>query len=136
MSHAVKMEVDFKQSQEHALVCALEVLVGEGNVEVHETPVNLKTYSGTVAEDLPKCHIVIRKKHLGRYVADAGYVRDSKGGYEAYLDKDYYFKAPKMDKISQEYAANVTTKNLKAQGYLIKRTETNGKIRILASKYS
>lgn len=135
MSHATKMQVNFQQSQESALVTALENLLGEGAVEVHEEGTDLMTYTGRKASNLPQCHVVVRRGRLGKYVSDAGYRREEDGGYTAYVDRDF-FNPKKLDKIAQDYAISVATKNLKAQGYLLNQTVVEGKVRITATRYS
>ena len=148
MSHFTEIKVDFLQKNEKALIAALEAQFGEGNVEVHENGAALYGYQGdnrankskNSADYAPPCHIIIRRKHVGSASNDVGYQRTEDGKYVAYIsdyDKGHHFNAKKQNSVMQEYTAEVTEKQLKSQGYSMKRvTEKDGTIKLYATKYS
>lgn len=148
MSHYAEMKCDFLQKNEADMVAALEMVFGEGNVEVHEKGAALYGYQGdNRAEAGPKsknyappCHVIIRRKHVGSAANDIGYRRNEEGGYEAYVsdyDSTATFPEKKRNLVAQEYAASVASRKLKAQGYMVKRTTTStGQVKLTASKWS
>lgn len=148
MSHFTEVKVDFLQKNEKQLVAALEVQFGEGNVEFHEEGSSLKGYHGDDRSKLPvsnpnyapPCHIVIRRKNIGSASNDVGYRRTEDGKYVAYIsdfDKGANFNQAKQNKVAQEYAARVSEKQLKNQGYTVKRVPgKNGAMQIVATKFS
>lgn len=146
MSHFTEMKVECQQSQESCLVQALEEIFGVGTVEVHEEPVGLYGYGGDLRSSLsksnsnyaPPCHLVIRRKHVGGASNDVGFRKNDNGTYDAYIsdyDKGGNFNKAKMDKMMQHYSSNVTVKQLKKQGYNIKKTVENGNVILIGSKF-
>lgn len=142
------MKVDFLQKNEKALIAALETKFGEGHVEVHENGAALFGYHGDNRANLqsnnpnyaPPCHIIIRRKHVGSAANDIGYRRTEDGKYVAYIsDYDSSSTFPKKDQknVLQEYTANVASKQLKSQGYTIKKVkDKNGIIKLEAVKWA
>ena len=148
MSHFTSLKVNFKVACEKDLVAALEGQFGSGNVKVHEEGAALIGYQGDNRAALspghknyaPKCHVVIRRAHVGDMANDVGYRRLEEGGYEAYIseyDMGNTYRKEKQDKVAQDYTARVAEKKLKSQGYTLKRTiEKNGTIKLVATRYS
>jgi hypothetical protein len=148
MSHFTEIKVDFLQKNEKQLIAALEAQFGEGNVEVHEDGSPLYGYQGddrslkskNSPDYAPPCHIIIRRNHVGSAANDVGYRRTEDGKYVAYIsefDKKGNFDVKKQNFVMQEYTAKVTEKQLKSQGYSLKRvTEKDGTIKLYATKYS
>ena len=148
MSHFTEIKVNFLQKNEKQLVAALESIFGEGTVEVHENGAALYGYTGDNRAQLsktnpnyaPPCHLIIRRKHVGGASNDVGYQRTEDGKYVAYIsdyDKNSNFSAQKQNKVLQEYTAKVTEKQLKSQGYSMKReVQKDGTIKLFATKYT
>jgi len=148
MSHFTEIKVNFLQKNEKQLVAALETLFGEGHVEVHDDGASLQGYHGDDRSSLsksnpnyaPPCHIIIRRKHVGSASNDIGYQRTEDGKYVAYIsdyDKGSHYSTAKQNKVLQEYTAKVTEKQLKSQGYAMKReVQKDGTIKLFATKYT
>lgn len=147
MSHFSEMKVDHSQKYESELIAALESVFGEGTVEVHENGDGLYGYTGnnrsllgTNSKDYaPPCHLIVRRKNVGSAANDVGYRRTEEGGYVAYVsdyDKKSNFKSEKRDRVMQDYATRVAEKQLRKQGYSVKRTITSdGVVKLTAVKY-
>ncbi len=148
MSHFTEIKVDFLQKNEKQFIAGLEAQFGEGCVEVHEEGAALFGYQGdnranrakNSSDYAPPCHIIIRRKNVGQASNDVGYRRTEDGSYVAYIsdyDKGGNFNAKKQQKVLQEYTAKVSEKQMKSQGYTLKRvTEKDGTIKLYATKYS
>jgi len=146
MSHFTEMEVNFDQKHEADFIASLELQFGKGSVEIHESPQGLYGYQGDLrskkpvnsADYAPECHIIIRRKNVGSASNDVGYRRLENGNYAAYIsdyDKGNNFSQAKQNAVAQNYGVNVAEKNLKKQGWIVKRTqEKNGVIRITATE--
>jgi hypothetical protein len=140
MSHFTEMEVSFDQKHEAQLIAALEEQFGKGNVEVHEKGAGLYGYQGdlrsknavTSANYAPECHIIIRRKSVGSASNDVGYRRNENGKYNAYIsdyDKGSNFNKEKQGTVLKNYGVGVAEKNLKKQGWIVKKTQQkNGAI--------
>ena len=146
MSHYAEIECAYQQKSEGDFVAALEAVFGKGNVEVHEEGADMYGYQGDnrskksveSADYAPKCNIIIRRKNVGGASNDVGFKRNEEGGYNAYIsdyDKGANFSKTKQDKVLQEYSASVAERRLKAQGYTVKRTVEQGRIKIKGSKW-
>lgn len=146
MSHFTEMKVDYLQKNEAQLVAALEECFGEGTVEVHENGAALYGYHGDNRANLkssnpnyaPPCHIIIRRSNVGTSSNDVGYRRTEDGKYQAYIsdfDQGGHFNKTKQEKVTQSYTVGVTTKQMKLQGYTVKKTSEKGAIKLLVSKY-
>lgn len=143
MSHFTEIKVNFLQQFEKELIAALEEVFGK--IEVHETPVELKAYTGALASraslgDTEKCHIVIRQAELqkagGSLTNDAGYVRTSDGKYRVFIDSAG-FSVAKQGKVAQTYAEKVAIKQFEAEGYQVTKVKgENGNIRLEARIWS
>jgi D-alanine-D-alanine ligase-like ATP-grasp enzyme len=148
MSHFTEIKVDFLQKYERQLIEALEAQFGAGNVEVHEDGAPLYGYQGdnrslldrSSPDYAPPCHIIIRRNNVGSAANDVGYRRTGDGKYVAYIsefDKKRNFDVEKQNFVMQEYTARVAEKQLKSQGYSLKRVkEKDGTIKLYATKYS
>lgn len=148
MSHFTEISVNYLQKNEKQFVEALESLFGKGHVEVHEEGAALFGYQGDNRANKPKssddyappCHIIIRRKHVGGASNDVGFVRSDDGKYVAYIsdyDKSGNFNQKKQNQVLQEYTALVTEKQLKKQGYSMKReVQKDGTLKLYATKYS
>jgi hypothetical protein len=148
MSHFTECLVDFQQSCEGDLVAALESVFGKGHVEVHEEGAPLRGYMGDDRSELsasdpnyaPKCHIIIRRRHVGSASNDVGYRRLPNGKYAAYIseyDQHAHFDGKRQDKVAQGYAVNVHERLLKKKNFskVTKTVDENGVVRIKAVRY-
>jgi hypothetical protein len=147
MSHFTEMEVAYDQKNEAQFIAALEEQFGKGHVEVHADGAALYGYQGDNRATAPKnsknyappCHIIIRRKHVGSAANDIGYRRTEDGKYVAYIsefDSGNNFNTQKQNLVTQNYSALVAERNLKKQGWVVKKTKLeNGTIRITGSQY-
>jgi hypothetical protein len=146
MSHYAEMQCEYKQKSEKEFIAALELVFGEGHVELHEEGAGLMGYGGDNRSQksekskdyAPPCHVIIRRKHVGGASNDVGFRRNEEGGYTAFVsdfDKGRNFDTKKQHIVAQEYAARVTEKTMKAQGYAVKRTNVAGKVKITCTKW-
>lgn len=143
MSHFTEIKVDFQQKYEAELIAALEEVFGK--VEVHDKAKELKAYTGqsaTEAAHLGKtenCNIIIRQKDLqkagGGLTNDAGYMRTEDGKYRVFIDVAG-FSVANQGKVAQSYATRVSTKQLEAEGYQVKKVVENGVVRLEAKIWS
>lgn len=148
MSHFSEIKVDFSQKYEKELVAALEEQFGKGNVEVHPNGAALFGYRGdnrSKADEkspdyAPLCNLIIRQGHVGASSNDVGYRRTEDGRYVAYIsdfDKGGHYNTQKQHKVAQHYAEKVSTKQLKAKGYTVKKElQKDGTIKLVATRYS
>lgn len=142
MSHTAEMTTNYLVKNEKELIESLKEHFED--VEVHEELTQMKMFNGAVSlatyGEAGKAHIIIRRKTqekaLGHASAtnDLGFVRNEDGTISMLVDPAGFPKAG-QDKIAMEYAARVATKQLKKQGYSVKRTVENGVVRIKAGKY-
>lgn len=147
MSHFTEMQVNFLQSNEAQLIAALEQCFGEGSVEVHDSPEALYGYKGDnraeaapgSADYAPPCHLIVRRKKVGKAANDIGYRRTEDGKYAAYIseyDSGANFSSEKQSKVLQDYTVGVTEKQMKLQGYSVKKVpQANGKVTLTLSRY-
>jgi hypothetical protein len=148
MSHFSEIKVDFSQKYEKELVAALEEKFGKGHVEIHPEGAALFGFQGdnrahanqNSPDYAPPCHIIIRRKHVGASANDVGYRRTEDGKYVAYIsdyDKGSTFQPKKQNEVAQSYAEKVSTKQLKAKGYTVKRqVQKDGTIKLIATRYA
>ena len=136
MSHYTEMSVETKVAHEEEFIEALRATFEE--VEIYEDPQVLNMYHG--GKSNLKANIIIRKKAqgkaLGRNVLsnDLGFER-SGDGYKCHADEAGYPKSL-QDKVNSEYAERVAMKQLKKQGYMVKRTTLeDGRVKLTASKW-
>lgn len=139
MSHFVKMTVQAQQKHEAELVEALVEHFGADAVTVHEEAVRLKTWDGGLSTN--KGNIVVPReaqlKKANRHVltADVGYERNANGTYDVHYDADG-FPIDQQKLIAQYYAEKVAAKQLKRQGYAVKRAMLDdGRIQLTATKF-
>lgn len=146
MSHFTEMKVECLQKQESCFIQALEEIFGKGSVEISETGAGLYGYHGDLRTELattnpnyaPPCHLIIRRKNIGSASNDIGFRRNINGTYDAYVsdyDKSQTYNTAKQNKMMQHYSSNVTIKQLKTQGYQVKKSITNGNIVLIGSKF-
>lgn len=137
MSHFAEMKVIALVKNEKDLVKALEGCFGGGNVEVHN---NLVTLTGYDAGANKRANIIIRKDVVKKTFHnngwnDIGFERKEDGTYDLHADPADW-KTESRDKVMQAYAENVATRELRSEGYLVKRELLkNGEVRITGRKY-
>lgn len=146
MSHVTEMGVDVNPKFINEFVESLKEHFGEDGVEVNlESPIQMKRYNGESLHreshlgSCPPCHIVVRKatqeKAEGRSMAvnDLGYlIKDDK--VQGFVDIAGFTK-DKQDLVVMDYAARVSAKQLKKQGYMVKVVKENNTVKLKASKY-
>lgn len=147
MSHFTVMQISALQAHEKELVAALEERFGKGNVEVHTEAVPLLGVSGddrslkdpSSPDYAPPCHIVVRRTNVGPSANDLGFVRTPDGHYNLYVsnwDKGRNFTPAHQQQLRQRYAAGVTTKTMKSQGFEVEtKTTKTGAVRLRCIKW-
>jgi hypothetical protein len=130
VSHFAKLAVQYLQKNEPQLVAALKKMYGDDGVEVHSEPKDLQTYFNESATNQTNeyfqaepCNIIVRRKAMQKQMGvghmafnDAGYRRNAKGGYDAFID-EAGMPTTTQGLVSQEYALMVAEKELRAKGY-------------------
>lgn len=93
MSHTLSMEA--KVSNKEALITALKRMgVPENLIEVHETPVRLRTYH---PEENKHAHIIVRRNLAERFsgrTSDIGWEQTDEGLFVAHIDEYDYTGTP------------------------------------------
>jgi hypothetical protein len=139
MSHSVEIKVEAKVENEEELIEALTEHFGVGNVELHNTPQMLMTYSGVPSGT--KANIIVRraaqeKKARGGYllVNDLGFIRQNDGTYKMSVD-EAGFPASKREVVFQNMSGNIAARKLKARGYRVTRElQEDGVLAVLGEK--
>jgi hypothetical protein len=139
MSHYTKLNIQAQQKFEFELFAALKEHFGDAGVESHDKAASLKSWTG--ADSGLQANLIVRKsaqsKKAGHEVLsnDLGYLRNSTGGYDVHAD-EAGFPVKDQHLVAQYYARNVTTKQMRQQGYNVRESELpNGEIRLHCSKY-
>lgn len=139
MSHFAEIRVSALTKNEKELVKALENYFGEGTVKVFAEAVQLQ---GMDARAKKRAHVVVKKADVAKKTTyknaynDLGFERMKDGTYKFHVD-DMDMGEKERNSVIQDYAALVAQRQLKAQGYMVKRElEKNGKIRLTATKYA
>jgi len=141
MSHYTKMSIAAQQKYEAELISALKNHFGEKAVEsCGDKKQKLKDWQGQ--DTSMKANIIIRKKDLGKKIGrsvlanDLGYERNKDGGYDVHVDAAG-FPQSDQDLVAKFYADKVATKQLKAQGYQVKRAElATGEVELVGTRYA
>lgn len=136
MSHFVECQTEFRDPV--ALVAALvECGFPEDQIEVHDQPVALYGYQGDVR--LQTAHIVIRRQHVGSGANDVGWERQPDGTYRGWISEfdagvgpyanrqaSARFNQAMQNRIRQEYACQVITRQQRGLGRTIERQRLPG----------
>ena len=126
MSHFVECQTEFRDPQ--ALIAALvECGFPEDQIEVHEQPVALYGYQGDVRPQ--RAHIVIRRQHVGPAANDVGWEKLPDGTFRAWIseyDGRHRFNPDTQNRIKQEYACQVITRQQRGLGRTIERQRLPG----------
>ena len=146
MSHFVECQTEFRDPV--ALVAALvECGFPEDQIEVHDQPVALYGYQGDVR--LQTAHIVIRRQHVGSGANDVGWERQPDKTYRAWISEfdagigpyahrqaSARFNQANQNRIKQEYACQVITRQQRALGRTIERQRLpSGEIQLVIGGY-
>jgi len=128
MSHYSK--VTTRLVDEAALLKALADL-GFAAVEVHERPLGLRGYKGDLRKDT--AHVIIRRRFIGPYSNDIGFLRQADGSYAAIISEfdevEKGYDQAWLNRLSQRYAYHVAVTQLTAQGFsLIEEQDENGEL--------
>jgi hypothetical protein len=123
MSHYVECQPGFKDRE--ALIAALVAAGFErSQIEAHEQAVPLYGYRGD--ERPQRAHVVIRRQHVGPAANDVGWERLPDGSYRAWIseyDARHRFDAALQNKIKQEYAVAVLSRQARTLGRTIERRQ-------------
>ena len=136
MSHFVECQTEFRDPI--ALVAALiECGFSEDQIEVHSEAVPLYGYQGDVRPQ--QAHIVIRRQHVGSGANDVGWERQPDGTYRAWIseyDGRHRFNSAMQNRVKQEYAYQVITRQQRARGRSVERQRLpNGEIEVTIGGY-
>jgi hypothetical protein len=139
MSHFAEIRVDALTKNEKDLVAALQKHFGKDVVEVHDEAVPLQGMDRQAG----KCaHLVVRKANVKKQTGYSGAYNDM--GFERKKDGFYTWHVDNMDvpektrnSIMQDYAERVSTRQLKAKGYMVKRELLkDGTVKLVATRYA
>jgi len=137
MSRYCTIEVEFQDEQ--ALICAL---METGNwtqdqLEVHGEAQHLYGYKGDARPE--KAHIIIRRKYVGEYANDIGFIRDENGKYQAIISE---YDARKygerwIGQLKGNFAFHRIRREQESRGRRVSRTrcQTTGRQRIEVTGY-
>jgi len=146
MSHFVECQTEFRDPA--ALVAAL---IGCGfeaaEIEVHEEAVPLYGYQGDARPQ--NAHIVIRRKHVGTGANDVGWERQLDGTFKAWISEfdagvgkyahrrdSARFSQKNQDRLRQEYAYQVISRQQRARGRTVERQRLpSGEIEVTIGGY-
>ena len=136
MSHFVECQTEFRDPQ--GLVAALvECGFEESQIEIHNEAVPLYGYQ---ADERPqRAHIVIRRHHVGQAANDVGWERQPDGTYRAWIseyDGRHRFDQAMQNRVKQEYAYQVITRQQRARGRTVARERLpSGEIEVTVAGY-
>jgi len=126
MSHFVECQTEFRDPA--ALVAALvECGFPQAQIEIHDQPVPLYGYQGDVRPQ--QAHIVIRRQHVGPAANDVGWEKQPDGTFRAWISENdgrNRFNPDLQNRIKQEYACQVITRQQRSLGRTIERQPLPG----------
>ena len=136
MSHFVECRTEFRDPR--ALIAALaECGFEPPQIEVHEQAVPLYGYQGDVRSQ--QAHLVIRRQYVGQAANDVGWERQADGTYRAWIseyDGRNRFNEQMQNRIKQEYAYQVITRQQRARGRTVNRERLpSGEIEVTIGGY-
>ncbi|UCG16917.1 MAG: DUF1257 domain-containing protein [Phycisphaerales bacterium] len=136
MSHFVECQTEFRDPQ--ALIAALiECGFRADQIEVHQEAVLLYGYRGDVRPQ--KAHVVIRRQHVGTAAKDVGWERPPNGTYRSWIseyDQRCRFDPAMQNRIKQEYAYQVISRQQRARGRSVERQRLpSGEIEVTIAGY-
>lgn len=149
MSHVTEMSVNVNPKHIDEFINALKDHFGAEGVEVNlDSPIKMLRWNGESLHKAsgsygvaPECHIVVRRstqeKKAGHSLAvnDLGYrVNKEENKVDAFIDVSGFSKVD-QDNVLMNYGAYVSAKQLKKQGYMLKRVNENGVVKLQAQKY-
>lgn len=94
----------------------------EKQIEVYHDPKNLVGYKGDTRSE--KAHIIIRRKNIGEYSNDLGFVKNENDHYEAIIS-DYdssRYNQEWIGKLTGNYAYHKVRQEQEARGRTVSRT--------------
>lgn len=137
MSEFVECETKIKD-QKALIEALLEMGWKEDEIEVHEKAQNLYGFQGDKRPQ--KAHVIIRRKNVGQSANDIGFERLADGTYKAHIS-EYDRSAGGLkakhtrgynDKwlgdLTAKYAEKLFTRQAKAKGYQVKKTQKGKKV--------
>ncbi len=146
MSHFVECQTEFRDTA--SLVAALiECGFPEAQIEVHDQPVALCGYQGDARAQ--QAHIVIRRQHVGSGANDVGWEKQPDGTYRAWISEfdagvgpyahrqaSARFNQAMQNRVKQEYACQVITRQQRSLGRTIERQRLpSGEIELTIGGY-
>jgi hypothetical protein len=141
MSHFAEIRVNALTKNEKDLVAALQKHFGDDVVEVHKDAVPLH---GMDQQAGKKAHLVVRKANVKKggtnfynsAYNDFGFERKEDGTYTWHVD-DMDVPVKTRNSVMQDYAERVSTRQLKAKGYMVKRQVLkDGTVKLVATRYA
>lgn len=136
MSRYCIVQTEFKDGE--TLVCAL---METGNwtidqIEIHETPQHLFGFHGDQRTE--KANIIIRRKNIGKYSNDIGFVQNEHGHYEAIIS-DYdssKYGTTWIGQLTGNYAYHKIRQEQESRGRTVSRERCpNGRQRVVVTGY-
>jgi len=136
MSHYVECQPGFKDRSaliEALIACGFE----QPQIEVHDEAVPLYGYRGDQRPQ--KAHVVIRRQHVGQAANDVGWEQLPDGSYRAWIsafDGRHRFNTEMQNRIRQEYAYHVVSRQQQALGRSVERRRLdNGELEVVIGGY-
>ncbi len=139
MSHFAEIKVSALAKNEKELIASLEEFFGENTVKVFKEAMPLEGYDKAARKS---AHLIVEKDVVGKTndrkyaYNDFGFERCKDGTYTLHCDPTDVSDVSR-NKIMQDYAERVANRQLKAQGYMVKRQAMkDGTVKLVATKYS
>jgi len=105
-------------------------------IEVHQVPQHLFGYHGDQRPET--AHIIIRRKYVGRYSNDIGFVKDDEGSYAAIIsayDRGRYGEQW-VGQLKGNYAFHKVRREQESRGRTVTRERCpNGRQRVVVTGY-
>jgi hypothetical protein len=105
-------------------------------IEIHELPQHLFGYKGDTRSEV--AHIIVRRKHIGQYSNDLGFVKQEDGTYKAIISEydSTRFNSRWREKLRGEYAFQKIRKDMTKRGRKVSRfRQPNGTQKVVVTGY-
>lgn len=146
MSHFAECQTEFRDP-EAPVAALIECGFEAAQIEIHEQAVMLYGYQVDVRPQ--QAHLVIRRQHVGSGANDVGWERQPDGTYRAWISEfdagtgEYAhrqsaarFNTAMQNRIKQEYAYQVISRQQRAAGRSVERRRLpSGEIEVTIAAY-
>jgi hypothetical protein len=138
MSHYAKVQtrlIDPDRIKEALCDVMTEYGITPDDIEMHGDAQTLIGYNGLSRNE--KAHIIIRRKHLGRWMNDIGFVYNhDTGTYDGIIETTILNRDPNWhQKLTQRYAYHTTLHQMTEQGFTVaEEVEEDGTIHLVLQR--